>query len=414
MKNTKLNIHYMYLFPFLILQICATSLVASVMSVEDYGMYTLYMTTINLLYFMTLGVIDGYTLENRKKNKKEIGGIPKLLFFYSLMVISLGVGGVVIALAFDFHRIYFFSLIAAVVTAAYHLTQTIFRTLNEVHKQNIYVLMMRLCFLSDGVIYLITNDLGMTILFDIMCRVLIVLIAVVHILLEYKNNPPNGTKITEYIKLGFLVTVSNTIFNLTLMIDKYALSNDLENLGIYSLAITGVLMLRVIIAPLNQVLFVTIDETEGSSALSNKIIKLIISSFLLLLPALYFGKLVILSVPFLGKYESAIPIIAISILIVPLMIPVESIILNINKIKGGRLFLIKSIMIAMFFAVVLFTYASSVGFSLTHYTMLVVLLYFSSFVVYSSGVINIKHLLYCISLYLSLSVVYIYLANLII
>lgn len=401
----------MYLIPFLFIQICSTSLVASVMTVEDYGMYTLYLTTINFLYLMTVGVIDGYTIENRSKKKSEIGGIQKLLASYIFMITIFGIVGILILYTFGFETIYYYSLIAAIFTAIYHLTQTIFRTLNEAHKQNIYVLFMRLAFLLDGFIYMMTLNLKETLIFDIVFRVLIVLIAIVHVLFEYRKNCQYGDGIVKYIKIGFVVTVSNTIFNITLMADKFALSDDLESLGIYSLAITVVLMTRIIIAPLNQVLFVTIDEKTDSERLVRNILLIIGTSFILLLPSLYVGKILILNISFLGKYESAIPIIAISMLIIPLMIPVESIIVNINKIRNGRLFLIKSILIAIIFVVVLFTYVNSTAFNLQHYTMLVVSLYFISFLIYSGSILKKKQILYCSTFYLILSYIYIHLAN---
>lgn len=411
MSKARLNVHYMYFIPLLILQVLATTLVVSVMSVTDYGLYTLYLTTINVLYIITMGIPDGYLLTNRMKSKSKITGIYKLLANYGIMLfIFLAIGLLVIQLL-GLSLLYRYALLASIIAALYHLTQTIFRTLNEAHKQNIYLIFTRTAFVGDGLVYWLTGNLEYTLIFDIVCRFLIMGATIIQILYEYRDNDKVPSNYSQYFHVGLIVMLSNTIFNLSLMVDKYALSSDLENLGMYSLAITVVLLFRVVLMPLNQVLLVTLDEKNDMTVISKKIIPLIILLYSLLIPALYVGKYIINNIAFLSKYIGAVPIIAITILMIPLMVPLESVIITINKLTNSKLFFVKSILVAFIFCIVLFSYTSYAIVDLTVYSKLVVICYLSSFVIYSYGILKNKQLLTIIFLYIILGYIYIYLCN---
>lgn len=406
MSGSKLNIHYMYLIPLLILQITATALIASVMSVSDYALYTLYLTTINLFYILTLGIPDGYVLLNRKKNKNEISGVQKLLSSYVKIFLVFMAIGLLVIKVLGLNILFNYALVAACITGLYQLTQAIFRALNEAHKQNIYLLCTRSTFVLDGLVYLYTGNLYITLIFDIVCRLMIVIATVINIAIDYHNNDREGLAITDYTHVGFIIMISNTVFNMSLMIDKYALANDLESLGIYSLAITVVLMLRVMLAPLNQVILISINNNIDKSKITRQMITVCIITFFLLIPALLVGKALIVHLVFLNKYLPAIPVIAITMLMMPLMVPVESIIINLNKITNGRLFLLKSIIVACVYALILFSYTSGGSVDLNVYSLLVVLSYFIAFIVFSFKVLTNRQILKLALIYLLLASTY--------
>ncbi len=413
MKNSKLKVHYLYLVPLLVLQIFATILLASVMSVDDYARFVLYQTTINLLYLMTLGAPDGYLLTNRKKSKSEISGIAPLLRSYSLALIVLSIVISIVIMVLDLNKFYYLAVIASFFVGIYQLTQSIFRTLNEAHKLNIYLILVRMCFVLDGIMYIYTHNIIKVIIFDILCRMLIVIVALVQVLFEYRGNDQNGIQLRGYIKSGFLIMISNLVFSFSLMIDKYALSSDLEKLGIYSLAITVVLMLRVVLEPLNRVMLITIEKDVNQREILKQILTVVAITFSLLLPALIVGSQLIINIAVLNKYIDAIPVIAITLLIVPLMLPVETLLANINRVKDDKLFLLKSLLVFSVYTVILFSYTTYIPINLMVYALLVVISYFLAFIIYCVGIIRWSSILIISVSYIILSAIYLLVINMI-
>lgn len=407
MREKKLNVHYSYMVPALFLQIATTILMITVMSVEDYGMYTLYLTTINFLYFATLGIPDGYIVKNRSKAKKQIPSVSKLVIQYLILQITIVTLGSVAIFATGFSNLYIYPIIGAGAMNMYQLTQAIFRNLNEAHKQNIYLLTSRVIYIVDGICYVFTKSIEMAFIVDIILRTILFMIAFLQINYEYAGNANSEkSNLNQYSKAGFMIMFSNTIFSLSLMVDKYALASDLEHLGLYSVAITVVLMFRVLLMPLNQVLFVTIDENMDVELLAPKLLKLIYISFVLLIPALIVGTTIIERVNILNKYVEAIPIIAVTLLIVPLMVPVESIFVNLGKLQNSNLFLTKSLIVALFYIIVLFGYVKISDFNIVFYSLLAVACYFFAFVIYSYNLLNKKLRVKFYGSYLILSIVY--------
>lgn len=412
MKNSKLNIHYMYLIPLLLIQVFTTIFMVTIMNVKDYGVYTLYQTTINFLYIITAGVPDGYILKNRSKTKGEIGGIARLLYTYlATMLISFVIGTIVINVI-NLDEMYVYAMCAASIMGIYQLTQSIFRNLNEAHKQNIYLIASRLIFVADGFYYLASGDIKQMFGFDLVLRTFFVTIAFIHVLIDYRKNDKVGDSYKNYARVGLLIMISNTVFNMTMMVDKYALAKDLESLGLYSVAITIVIMIRVIITPLNQVLFVTLDEHQDINAYTKKLVLFIISCFILMVPAIFIGKYLIINIAIFNKYIDAIGVIAITMLMIPLMVPLESLVVNLGKLKNSRSFFIKSIIIACLYIIVLFGYTSTLGASLPVYALLVVACYFASFIIYSFDIFSKQQMQIIYSLYSILLVIYLIIINL--
>lgn len=406
MKDSKLNIHYMYLLPAILLQIITTLFMVTIMDVETYGAYTLYLTTINFLYAFTLGIPEGYIIYNRGKDKSKISGVNDTIKSFFVIQLILVVVAVLCVKLLDINSMYVYAILTSITFSIYHLTQSIYRTLNEAHTQNIFILLSRLIFLIDGVFFLQFKNIEALFISDIVMRTVLSSISVILVNHRYKDNPKERVPITKYLKLGIPIMVSGTVFNLTLMVDKYALADDLEKLGIYSLAITVVLLIRVILKPLNQVIFVNIDENMDLYKVINKFILFIIGIYILLVPAFFFGQYLINHIEALSKYEEAIPIIGITMMMIPLMIPLESVITNISKLKDSRVFTIRSILVAIIYVIVLYSAQYVLNVSLIIYALLVVVCYLIGFIIHSVGVIS-KRDFKIVPIYLICSIIYV-------
>lgn len=406
MKDSKLNIHYMYLLPAILLQIITTLFMVTIMDVETYGAYTLYLTTINFLYAFTLGIPEGYIIYNRGKDKCEISGVGNTIKLYFIIQLLLATVAVLCVKILNINSMYIYAILTSITFSIYQLAQSIYRTLNQAHTQNIFILLSRLIFLIDGIFFLIFKSIEVLFISDIIIRTVLSTISVILVNQRYKDNPKDSVPITNYLKLGIPIMVSGTVFNLTLMVDKYALADDLEKLGIYSLAITVVLLIRVILKPLNQVIFVNINENMDLYKVINKFILFIIGSYLLMIPAFFFGQYLINHIEALSKYKEAVPIIGITMMMIPLMIPLESVITNISKLKDSRVFTIRSILVAIIYVIVLYSAQYIFNVSLIIYALLVVVCYLIGFIIHSIGVIS-KRDFKIVPIYLIGSIVYI-------
>lgn len=414
MRENKLNIHYSYMMPTLILQIVSTLLMISFLSISDYAIYTLYLTTINFLYFLTLGIGEGFILKNRSKAKSQIFGISKLINNYVGLQLVFGLVGVLIIGLTPINNIYSFPLVAMIPMNIFQLTQNIFRNANDAHKLNLFILASRAIFIIDAFVYLLTKSLGLMFGADIAMRTILALIATLIVRGEYQTSTPNQLELKDYVDCGFILMLSNTIFSLTLMIDKYALANDLESLGIYSIAITVVLMFRILLTPLNKVLFVTLDEDYDLRLAEPKLLKMIAGSFVILIPALIIGKSLLLGIDGLSKYIDTLPIIAITLVMVPLMVPLESLVLNISKLRTGKKFLFKSLVVTIIYSLVLFGYTTFWTVNLAVFSLLVSSCYFLAFIIYSYDIFDRRLKLKLYSLYAVLGFVYLVLVQVII
>lgn len=405
MKDSKLNIHYMYLLPAILLQIITTLFMVTIMDVETYGAYTLYLTTINFLYAFTLGIPEGYIIYNRGKEKNNITGVSDTIKSYFVIQIVLAIVAVLCVRLLDINSMYIYAILTAITFSVYHLTQSIYRTLNEAHTQNIFILLSRLIFLIDGMFFLLFKNIETVFISDVLLRTILSLSSVLLVNNRYKDNSKKKIAITKYLKSGIPIMVSGTVFNLTLMVDKYALADDLEKLGIYSLAITIVLLIRVILKPLNQVIFVNIDENMDLYKVVNKFILFIIGSYVFMIPGFFIGQYLINHIDVFSKYIDAIPIIGITMMMIPLMIPLESVITNISKLKDSRVFTIRSIVIATIYVIVLYSAQHIFNVSLVIYSLLVVICYLVGFIVHSVGVLS-KEDFKIVPIYLLCSCIY--------
>ncbi len=406
MSDSKIITYYKYMIPIITLQISTVVLALLSMTPTDYGLYTLYFTIINFLYLLTLGIIEGFIFSWRKYSRQEISGVSLLLKKFIIMQIILITLLLVIVKVSSINAVFALALIAGLLMNIFQLTQGILRTTNDVHKLNIFVICSRIIFLLDVLVYVICTNIITMFMFDIASRCLLVIGCVTVILNMYRHNDNGADLYRTYIKSGSLIMISNTIFSLSLMIDKFAIADDAYTLGLYAASITIVLFFRIGLRPLNQVLFVTIDESLDFKQLKSKLSILIISCFGFIAVVNITINNLFANFDLLNEYLSLIPYISILMIMIPLMIPFETLVINISKLKNGKLYIIKSIIVLVIYTIVLCTYGALSKFNLNVFCSLVVVCYFGSFVVYSYRVIPFKQLMQLILLYLSLTITY--------
>ncbi len=414
MNNAKLLLHYKYLIPITLLQIVTTILALLIMTPDEYGMYTLYFTTINMMYLVTLGSLEGYIIKNRTLEKAKIKGVHSFIntFAYIQLIVTICI--FVIIKLFSAESIYLYAIVGSYAMNLYQLALTIFKNVNDAHKQNRLIIMSRLIFLIDVIIMFFTKNVIVMFTIDMLLRFILVFYALKHLKKEYQVNSLKTNTYRDYIQSGFLIMIANTIFTLTLMLNKFALANNIEMLGTYSMALTLVLFTRIATKPLTQVLFVVIDENQQINGNQINILQLISGMFALITIIVLFLNYLVHNVNIFVKFTYLMPICIISVLIIPLMPVVEAILINLNRHKNKKMFLHKSLIIFIIYSLLLFIYTRFLNVDLLVFATIDVIAYFIAYTVYSIFVIDWKQYVKYTSVYLIGTTIYVIIISLMI
>lgn len=389
MNKQQLRLYYIYFIPITIIQSISTLLMMTVYSVEDYGAFNLYLTNINIFFFLTLGLQLGYTikLNSNVDNKRDYTSL--ILVITNLLAIAYSFILVLATFAFNLTLFNFLSCLSAIIFVLFIVQKSIFQTNYLIHTLNIYILIFRLTFVFDIVFYLFSPHILQVIIFDIILRLILVTGGNILIFKQvgFKSKVFNVdylNQIKDTINIGIPLMLGNWITMLYLIADKYVLRDNLNALGLYSFAITFVLLLRVLITPIKDLLFVSMAQnSQGDNTTANTSRALLIGSILLILSA--GGFLLFTNVTnIFSKFDAAMPSLYILLCLLPLTIALDLFLYNNTRVDNQKLFLVKAAFSAIVLFSTLFIYVEfAANFSLIVYSLLVVLGYNIIFLIFS-------------------------------
>lgn len=386
MSKQQLKLYYLYFIPITIIQSLSTLLMMTFYSVEDYGAFNLYLTNINIFFFLTLGLQLGYTLKlNTLDNKQKY--TSSILIATNLLAFGYTVVLVIISLVVKLSLFNFLSVLSGVIFILFIVQKSIFQTNFFIHKVNLYTLAFRLIFILDLIFYLINPQIIHVIGFDIGLRLLLVTVGNIVVFAEFKPSKTwiqDLAGIKQTIVIGMPIMLGNWITMLYLIADKYVLRGNLQALGLYSFAITFVLLLRVLITPIKDLLFVTMAKQDGESNITaNTNRALLVGSALTILAGLVIALISQFTLIF-TKYDQAMPSLFILLTLLPLTLALDLFLYNHTRVINQNLFLIKAAISAIVLFLILFLYVKlTTMFSLELYSLLVVAGYNIIFLIFS-------------------------------
>lgn len=409
MSRDKLILYYKYYIPITVIQMLTSIALINFLSVADYGAFTLYLSNINMLFFLTFGIQNGYMLKYRNQsisNCHEASNANNLMLIISILLTIIAI---VIGVTFDINKSLILAFVSASATAVFIVQKAIHRSVQDIDHLNRLTLSFRLILVLDIVAYVNTGNLQQMLLIDSIYRYLLVILSSIQINYIYSKFKSKYTfnSLINLSKSGFLLMIGNWLVSLFLLFDKYALAGDENSLGMYSFAITVVLLTRVLIAPISELMFVTIDKEISEDKLYKNIRKVLIC--LMVVTALIFiaSYICFEILGLFSKYQSAYPIVGILLAAVPLVIITETTLINLNKLHNGRKFLYKTCILAAIVFVTYFGYvaiASSINLIL--YSIITVINYILIFTAFSYDQIGIKKTVKLLSLYTIFFIIY--------
>lgn len=386
MNKQQLKLYYIYFIPITILQSISTLLMMTFYSVEDYGAFNLYLTNINIFFFLTLGLQLGYTLKlNKLESKHQY--TSSILIATNLLAIAYTAILVIISFIVKLSLFNFLSALSGIIFILFIVQKSIFQTNFFIHKVNLYTLAFRLIFLFDIVFYIFNPQINQVLIFDVGLRLLLVTVGNMIVFIQFKPSKDwikDLNPIKETIVIGLPIMLGNWITMLYLIADKYVLRDNLQALGLYSFAITFVLLLRVLITPIKDLLFVTMAQQDGESqVLANTSRALLVGSLLTIIAGLGIYAISQFTSIFM-KYDEAMASLFILLSLLPLTLALDLFLYNHSRVLNQNLFLIKSTVSSIVLFLILFVYVQfTTMFSLELYSLLVVLGYNLIFLIFS-------------------------------
>lgn len=386
MNKQQLKLYYIYFIPITILQSISTLLMMTFYSVEDYGAFNLYLTNINIFFFLTLGLQLGYTLKlNKLESKHQY--TSSILIATNLLAIAYTAILIIISFIVKLSLFNFLSALSGIIFILFIVQKSIFQTNFFIHKVNLYTLAFRLIFIFDIIFYIFNPQINQVLIFDVGLRLLLVTVGNMIVFIQFKPSKAwikDLKPIKETIVIGLPIMLGNWITMLYLIADKYVLRDNLQALGLYSFAITFVLLLRVLITPIKDLLFVTMAQQDGESqVLANTSRALLVGSLLTIIAGL--GIFVISQfTSIFMKYNDAMASLFILLSLLPLTLALDLFLYNHSRVLNQNLFLIKSAVSSLVLFLILFVYVQfTTMFSLELYSLLVVLGYNLIFLIFS-------------------------------
>lgn len=380
MSNKYLKLYYIYFIPITLLQSVSTLLLLLVLSVEDYGTLTLYLTNINLFFVLTFGIQLGYTIVFRS-NKDEPTYTSKFNLLSNFFTIFMLIIVLVLHFIFNFDILLTLSLISSCLMISFSSQKAIFQTNYQIHSLNLAILAFRIIPLIDLVLYLVTDNLQAMLYFDVFLRIIHSAICNIVIHIQYKrttfkdfiNWSPTAKNI---IYSGFPIMIGNWITMLYLLADKYVLRDDLTNLGYYSFAITIVVLFRVLISPLKELFFVSMAVGDVSTSIDTNVKRSLIIGSILTIFAFLSMMIAFNFLHLFEKYRIAQESVYILLGIIPISISLEVFLFNNSRINNGRLYLLKSVLcgVLMFGSLYIYKQYADI-FSLSAFSALVLINY---------------------------------------
>lgn len=386
MDKQKLILYYTYFIPITILQSVSSILLMSVLSVENYGTFTLYLSLINLFFFLTFGIQNGYTLVSKQQEISP--GITTKIANFVAVISFIFVGFVLISVFTTEMPMYKpLAVSSAIINVMYIFHKSIFRTSMKIHALNIYIIAFRLIVIVDIIIYLLFREIEIMLLADVVMRSLLAVTGTIVINLIYPGSRKVTTKkmfatLKRIVIAGMPIMIGNWLISIYSILDKTFLAGNQNLLGLYSFAITSVLLVRVILIPLSEMNFVTLNSEESNQRYLEKLNRVWkISSVIVVVS----GCLAIISLNYLGiftKYLAALPSLLVLLNILPLSAALDIYIYNYLRRINGRAFLIRAAIGSALAAVILFIYTTFFQVNLAVYSGLVYITYLIIYVMF--------------------------------
>lgn len=410
MDKSKLRLYYLYFVPITILQSVSSLLVMSVLSVSDYGMFVLYLSAVSFFFFLTLGIQNGYTLLSKDQTINN-GVTARLSNFITLVFLCLMFISIPILSVVPVENYWKLAFISACLTTIFIFQKSVFRTEMKIHSLNIYILCFRLIILIDLIFYMTSRDIYIMLLIDVLLRGVLVLVGSVVIWVEFKDyasiNYSDLKLITpKLVGVGLPVMLGNWIVTIYTVLDKTLISGYEYELGLYSFAITSVLLVRVLLVPLSELYFVTLDQNESSKNYYNKLNIMWKLGSCLVLVAAVVAILIIGKFGFFEKYISALPVLLILLNIIPLSTSLDVYVYNFAKRSNGKKFMVLAIIGALITGLTLGVYTTLFELNLIVYSCLVYVTYLIIYIMHISSKLKLNQVLNLIAKNIVFVVIY--------
>lgn len=383
MDKSKIKLYYNYYIPITVLQAVSSILLMSILSVEDYGLFVLYQSTINIFFFLTLGIPNGYTL-SVKKHELSVKNVRSLSESINCFYIIFAIITMPLVVILNVELYWKLAYASGIFNAIFIYQKAVLRTELKIHSLNILTILFRINFLLDVVIYILTNDIELTLIFDVVFRGILVILS--RFLILYHFNNKMTCNLSERIhtlkhlsKIGMPIMLGNWLISIYTILDKTFLSESKELLGLYSFAITSVLLVRVILIPISELYFVTLDENESMQSYYQKINTIWYISIVLIIIAAVGAIICIQNLGLFAKYEEALPVLLILLNILPLSASLDVYIYNFSRRLNGKRFLMLSGVSAAITFGLLWIYTTTQKVDLNIYAFIV---YFTYLIIY--------------------------------
>lgn len=392
--DNKLRLYYTYFIPITLLQILTSVLMMSFYSVDDYGQFTLYLTSVNFFFFLTLGLQNGYTIMVRDKvlDVKYTAIISKII---SQCILAILIVSLPILVILDIEYYWKCAFLSGLINVIYIFHKSVFRVNIQIHALNILTLLFRLIFLVDIIYYLLRPEITSVIFLDTVLRLTLVCCSTIIISVMYKVNEQTTTKelieiLKEITKIGLPIMAGNWLISIYIIFDKTFLASDSHLLGLYSFSITSVLLLRVLLVPLSELLFVTLNKDEKKELINARLKSIWFTVNIFVLIAIVGAYILIDYIGIFSQYIEALSSLLILLNILPLSVALDTYIYNIQRRKNGTKFLILSAISALVCFIIIFLYTSVFILDLVTYSFIIYFTYLLVYIIFVSNIISFR------------------------
>lgn len=394
MDKKSLRLYYTYFIPITIIQSLTSLAMMSFLTVADYGQYTLYLSAINFFFFLTLGIQNGYTLmiKDQTLNANETGMIANVLSITCLLIllISLPVLNFI-----PIGVIYKLAYLSSIMNVMYIFHKSVLRTQMKIHRLNIYIILFRLIAVLDIVIYILFKDIYILFLSDVFARGLLSILGTIAISIDSEGRQKiQLTKVkdifSKLIIAGMPIMIGNWLISAYTIFDKTFLSSDHQILGLYSFSITSVLLLRVILIPISELYFVTLNPNETNKSYYRKLNLMLYVSAVFAILAAVGATILIKYLGVFDKYIEALPSLLILLNVLPLSVSLDVYVYNYLRRADGKRFMVYGAVGAFVTALILYVYTSLFSVNLVVYSYLVYFTYLIIYLLYIKAKLPLK------------------------
>ena len=346
-------------------------LILGLLSQEDYGLFSLFLTFILQFMILSFGFPDGLLIDYRDENGKIDIGLIKydinfaIRFEIKIIILSLILFNILNFLILHLNQnltiIINYAICGMLPVTLIEIMRCIFISLKDFknvaivdafNKSYLFILILPLFF--------VRLDVFMLIFLDVLLRLIFITILLYRFLKKYHNIKEIKTHHPKrHFKKGFFLLIGNWLVILIYGLDKMFLSTSEHELGIYTQALFFFGIIYQIVMPFKDVIFVKINERMTNieifhfSTLMLLSVYLLISVFsFILIPLILFlchviiqlnqESLTALAQQFLD-YTKALELSKYLVLMIPTYITVQLVLDNLLMIKMQQKYAFKTL-----------------------------------------------------------------------